>query len=71
MKSENGDAEKVGKFWEQKERHTQGQSPEPENSGNARKGTQRLSLVLKGSRKKTDSCSSFTLLLIDTGEVGA
>lgn len=33
--------------------------------------TETLSLVLKGSRKKTDSCSSFPVLLIDRGEVGA
>jgi len=47
-------------------------SPELGNSENAGEGTWRhYPLVLEGSRKKIDSCSSFPVLLTDIGEVGA
>lgn len=70
VKSENEDAEKVGKLGTE----TKAQAGTITELGNWEcKGgnTDIASQMLKGSGKKTHSCSSFPFLLIDTVEVGA
>lgn len=70
VKSENEDAAKVGKLGT--ERKAQAETITELGNWECKEGnTDIASQMLKGSGKKTHTCSSFPFLLIDTVEIGA
>lgn len=70
VKNENEDAEKVGKTGTERKAQV-GTITELGNWDYKGGDTETMSQVLKGSGKKTHSCSSFPFLLVDTAEMGA